>query len=116
VYCVIVDAIVGFPATPSPFVTEIPVPAVIVLAAIVSAAVLVIKPFVAKLCKANACPVNDIVPELVIEPPVNPVPVATEVTVPTLHDLFADKSNAVPFIVIVLVKGTYVVDAVDDNK
>jgi hypothetical protein len=47
-----------------------------------------------------------IVPEEVIVPPDSPVPAIIEVTVPTFQDLFEDRSNAVPFMVIVLVVGT----------
>ena len=44
--------------------------------------------------------------EVMSVPVVPIVKAATEVTVPTLNVLFADKSKLVPFIVIVLVVGT----------
>jgi hypothetical protein len=82
---------VGFPDTPLPLVTvtwfDVPV---IVRPATVPVPVLAISPLVDKLCSARAWPVRPIVPVLVIVPPVTPLFVAIEVTVPTPKELIEE--------------------------
>ena len=87
---------VGFPAAPSPSAILIPFPLVVKVLAPIVVPFLKKNPSAAWLCKLNACPVNPSVPVEIIVPPVIPLFVAIEVTVPPVLSSGAEVQE-VPF-------------------